>query len=83
MTLVLRVDKPEGPLGWLLLGPLDSSQRAVLGRDPGADVRLEHGSVSRQHAAVSVERGGGALITDLGSGARAGANGAQRAAAPA
>jgi hypothetical protein len=40
--------------------------RAVIGRDPGADVQLESPRISRQHAQVVIE-GPRALIEDLGS----------------
>ena len=39
--------------------------RLVIGRAPTADVRIEHGSVSREHAALHV--GPGIRIEDLGS----------------
>jgi DNA-binding winged helix-turn-helix (wHTH) protein len=38
----------------------------IVGRDPDADVHIEHGSVSRRHARVSV-RGGMAVLEDLQS----------------
>lgn len=38
----------------------------VLGRDPGADVRLPHPLVSRRHARVK-RHGAGAVVADLGS----------------
>jgi DNA-binding winged helix-turn-helix (wHTH) protein len=38
----------------------------IVGRDPDADIRIEHGSVSRRHARVSV-RGGIAVLEDLQS----------------
>ncbi|KAG2482605.1 hypothetical protein HYH03_018489 [Edaphochlamys debaryana] len=64
----LEVRKPEGLVGLLRLGPMRPSQRVVLGRAPGCDVVLEHASISRQHAALSVDRSGAAFVTDLGSG---------------
>jgi serine phosphatase RsbU (regulator of sigma subunit) len=38
----------------------------VVGRDPGSDLRLDHRSVSRRHALVSVT-GDAVTVTDLGS----------------
>ena len=38
----------------------------IVGRDPDADVHIEHGSVSRRHARISV-RGGMAVLEDLQS----------------
>ncbi|GFR47234.1 hypothetical protein Agub_g8918, partial [Astrephomene gubernaculifera] len=63
-----EVRKPEGVLGLLELGPLRSTQRVVWGRSPDCDVVAEHGSISRQHAAVSVDRSGAVFVTDLQSG---------------
>jgi adenylate cyclase len=39
----------------------------AIGRVESNDLVLDHGSVSRQHARVSILPGGGALLTDLGS----------------
>eukprot|EP00198_Chlamydomonas_reinhardtii_P011653 XP_001700990.1 MAP kinase phosphatase 5 [Chlamydomonas reinhardtii] len=67
-TLVFDVVKPEGLVGRLEAGPMRPSQRLLLGRQPGVcDVVLEHASISRQHAALSVDRAGAAFVTDLQS----------------
>jgi hypothetical protein len=67
--LAVAVAKPEGPVGQLLLGPIGPTQRITLGRapPPACDVVLEHASVSRQHAALTVDGRGGVSLTDLGS----------------
>jgi len=39
---------------------------AIVGRDPGVDIRIDHPSVSRRHARVTVV-GDGVFIQDLGS----------------
>ncbi|KIZ07690.1 MAP kinase phosphatase 5 [Monoraphidium neglectum] len=67
--LVFGVSKPEGPVGKVVLGPVGPHQRIVFGRAPApaCDVTLEHLSVSRQHAALTVDGAGGVLVTDLGS----------------
>ncbi|KAG2441094.1 hypothetical protein HXX76_003946 [Chlamydomonas incerta] len=68
-TLVFDVVKPEGLVGRLEAGPMRPSQRLLLGRQPGVcDVVLEHASISRQHAALSVDRAGAAFVSDLQSG---------------
>jgi ABC-type multidrug transport system ATPase subunit len=41
--------------------------RLVIGRDPDADVRLEHPSISRHHAALVRWPDGGLFVEDLGS----------------
>lgn len=66
---MVDVSKPEGAVGKLVLGPVGLHQRIVFGRapPPACDVVLEHLSVSRQHAALTVDDRGGVLLTDLGS----------------
>ena len=66
-------DAAEGPtLSLLVIGdgvtsthPLPASGRLVIGRSPSADVRVDHGSVSREHAALHIDQG--LRIEDLGS----------------
>ena len=68
-TVTFSVSKPqEGDVGELRLGPMARDQRAVFGRIPSCDVVLEHLSVSRQHAVVTVDATGCAFVTDLQSG---------------
>ena len=43
-------------------------QRCVFGRLPSNEVVLEHLSISRQHAQLSLDASDDLLITDLGSG---------------
>jgi two-component system response regulator AtoC len=52
--------------GFALDVPLPDKGRLVIGRGERADVRIEHSSVSREHAAVEVEAGE-FFISDLGS----------------
>ncbi|KAG2450344.1 hypothetical protein HYH02_004849 [Chlamydomonas schloesseri] len=67
--LVFDVVKPEGLVGRLEAGPMRPSQRLLLGRQPGVcDVLLEHASISRQHAALTLDRAGSVFVTDLQSG---------------
>ncbi|GIL44377.1 hypothetical protein Vafri_1861 [Volvox africanus] len=66
--LSFEVRKPEGLIGRLEVGPMRPSQRLVLGRLPDCDVVLEHASISRHHAAISVDRSGATYVTDLQSG---------------
>jgi len=44
-----------------------SSKRVVIGRDPAADVVIDHPHVSRRHACIEV-KAGNYILTDLGSG---------------
>jgi transcriptional regulator of acetoin/glycerol metabolism len=46
--------------------PLPASGRLVIGRGEGTDVRVEHSSVSREHAAIEIDASG-VFILDLGS----------------
>ena len=73
--VTLSVSKPEGPVGRVVLGPLRFHQRVVFGRMPGCDVVLEHLSISRQHAQLTLDAGGGVFITDLKSGVCVGGGG--------
>ena len=43
-----------------------SEGQNIVGRDPDVDIHLEHGSVSRRHARISV-RGSKAVLEDLHS----------------
>jgi pSer/pThr/pTyr-binding forkhead associated (FHA) protein len=43
-----------------------SEGESVLGRDPEADIHVEHGSVSRRHARISI-RTGTVILEDLQS----------------
>jgi DNA-binding winged helix-turn-helix (wHTH) protein len=60
---------PEGCACWLTVGdrnvPLPEGE-TVIGRDPGAGVRIDAMGVSRRHARITV-RFGRALLDDLGS----------------
>ena len=48
---------------------LAPNQRCVFGRQPGScDIVLEHLSISRQHAHLSMDLNGRCFITDMGSG---------------
>jgi hypothetical protein len=53
-------------------GSSEGTERALdreltIGRDPGADLTLDDGGVSRRHARVSLADGDGPVIEDLGS----------------
>ncbi len=71
VLVTLEVRKPEGCVGGLTLGPIAPHQRVIFGRLPSNDVVAEHASISRQHAALSVDASGTLLLTDLQSGAPA------------
>jgi two-component system, NtrC family, response regulator AtoC len=47
--------------------PLPQSGEMVIGRATDADLRVDHPSISRNHAALRVAAGGGISIEDLGS----------------
>ncbi|GAX75987.1 hypothetical protein CEUSTIGMA_g3430.t1 [Chlamydomonas eustigma] len=66
--LRFEVAKPEGVLGELRLGPMSHNQQVMFGRVPSCDVVLEHLSISRQHAIISVDASGCVYVTDLQSG---------------
>ncbi len=55
-------------IGRLEIGLHSPHQRCVFGRLPSNEVVLEHLSISRQHAQLSLDSFGELLITDLGSG---------------
>jgi len=62
---IAREGKEAGQLR-LTLAP---NQRCVFGRQPGGcDVVLEHLSISRQHAHLSMDLNGRCFITDMASG---------------
>jgi pSer/pThr/pTyr-binding forkhead associated (FHA) protein len=65
--VTLNVSKPDGLVGELVLGPMTRHQRVIFGRAPSCSVVLEHLSVSRQHAALTVDETGAVLVTDLGA----------------
>jgi pSer/pThr/pTyr-binding forkhead associated (FHA) protein len=60
---------------WLVFDPGQPTQRVleargsrvVIGRDQDCDVVLDDPAVSGHHAAISVRKGAGAVIEDLGS----------------
>ena len=45
----------------------DLTGRVSLGRDPDADVAVDHPSVSWRHLTLAPDRSGGWMVTDLGS----------------
>ena len=47
--------------------PLDTQPHYLFGRHPGADVTLEHPSISRQHAVIQFSQDGLVFVFDLGS----------------
>jgi ABC-type multidrug transport system ATPase subunit len=54
---------------------IEFSGELVVGRDPGADVVLNHPSVSRRHAELKALPGGGCVVVDLNSTAGSFVNG--------
>ena len=68
MAVVLDIAREGNEAGQLRL-TLAPNQRCVFGRQPGGcDVVLEHLSISRQHAHLSMDLNGRCFITDMGSG---------------
>lgn len=61
------MSKPEGFVGQLLLGPMSIHQRVVFGRAPSCGVVMEHLSISRQHAQLSVDLAGTVNVMDMGA----------------
>ncbi|GMH33326.1 hypothetical protein BSKO_01160 [Bryopsis sp. KO-2023] len=68
MKVGLEVSKGGKLVGNLEIGALGKHQRCIFGRAPGCDVKLEHLSISRQHAQLEASGNGVLSIMDLGSG---------------
>ena len=67
-AVVLDVSRNSKDIGQLKLD-LAANQRCVFGRQPGGcDVVLEHLSISRQHAHLSMDVQGRCFVTDMASG---------------
>jgi hypothetical protein len=66
-VVALEVRRGDAVVGHLLVGPMRLHHKCVFGRAPGSDVVLEHLSVSRAHAQLSVDGSGQVLVMDLGS----------------
>lgn len=67
-AVVLDIARDGREAGQLRLS-LAPNQRCVFGRQPGScDVVLEHLSISRQHAHLSMDLNGRCFVTDMGSG---------------
>src|SRR5690242_4481084 len=72
VTKSSRADSREPPRPWLMViadglfatHPLPERGHIVIGRGAGADVRIDHPSISRKHARLDV---GALTIEDLGS----------------
>src|SRR5258706_13735982 len=54
----------SGSSSWLY--QLPQSGKVIIGRSENADLRIDNGSVSRQHACLAIE-GDGITVEDLGS----------------
>jgi hypothetical protein len=68
VLLKVQVSKQGQPVDVLTIPSLRPYQRCIFGRGPDADVKLEHASLSRAHAQLSVDRDGAVTLLDLGSG---------------
>ncbi len=68
----MQVSKESAVVGRLALSLRSATQRCLVGRHPDCDVHLEHLSVSRHHAELTLDHAGHLFLTDLGAGARAG-----------
>ncbi|WP_374689274.1 FHA domain-containing protein [Promineifilum sp.] len=67
--LVFHRQRPDAAPGTIHLGRSEMGQTPVfvIGRDPSADLHLDHPTISRRHAEVRATPGGVALLHDLGS----------------
>lgn len=68
--VVFDVLKDGQSIGHLELGLRVPSQRCLIGRHPDCDVVMEHLSVSRHHAELTLDHAGHMFLTDLGAGER-------------
>lgn len=66
--VVFDVLKDGHSIGHLELGLRVPSQRCLIGRHPDCDVVMEHLSVSRHHAELTLDHAGHMFLTDLGAG---------------
>jgi len=66
-----QVSKEGAVVGRLALSLRSATQRCLVGRHPDCDVHLEHLSVSRHHAELTLDYAGHLVLTDLGAGRRA------------
>jgi len=64
-AIVLDVMKDGKTLNKLEIPELKRNQRCVFGRAPACDVKLDHLSISRQHAQLTRDDSGALFITDL------------------
>ena len=55
-------------MGRLALSLRSATQRCLVGRHPDCDVHLEHLSISRHHAELTLDHAGHVFLTDLGAG---------------
>lgn len=66
-ALAVDIVKDGKVVGALEMPVLSRHQRCVFGRAPNCDVKLEHASISRQHAQLTVDAGGSVFLADMGS----------------
>lgn len=66
-SILLTVLRNEETLGTLTVDLPAPGQACTFGRMPSCDVPLEHPSISRAHAQITLEGGSRAMLTDLGS----------------
>ena len=70
--VTLQVSKDGAAVGRLALSLRSATQRCLVGRHPDCDVHLEHLSISRHHAELTLDHAGHLFLTDLGAGDRSG-----------
>lgn len=71
LSILLTVLRDDETLGTLTVDLPAPGQVCTFGRMPSCDVPLEHPSISRAHAQITLEGGSRAMLTDLGSGRHA------------
>ena len=73
--MLVSILKGTEEVGTMAIPTLKRHQRCVFGRGADCDVKLEHASISRHHAELTVDASGAVFLCDLGSGHGTNANG--------